>query len=109
MTHLKLWGHGKLQEDIALAYAKHDKLGWALGKWSYACWDSAGRTMARLEGSVVECNANEPLAAETFDIEFPVGAHVKRGNSYYLQESDGKLKPITQEEYGAEPPPPRGA
>jgi hypothetical protein len=91
--------------EIEIKYVADSEVEWAVDSWRRTQLNSVGRAQASYSGKVLKCAINSVLDDEVFTFTFPPGCHIteytNHGPRYFVQQSDGSLKPISESEYGA--------
>jgi hypothetical protein len=84
-------------DQMDIRYRRDDVAGWVPVSWSRAQSLPDGTVLRTAKVDVLEMRLNNSPAAELFDIQFPIGTHVRdqRDRKNYRVQPDGSLREIS--------------
>jgi hypothetical protein len=92
---------GRITKQVEVSYSKDERFGWVPSSWNILLFDTEGHLWQSFSATKVECEFNQEIPDQAFEVTYPVGTWV---NDYpnketYLLLKNGKKRPILPGEY----------
>jgi hypothetical protein len=103
LQRIRLSREDKLVMQVDIDYREHAQFGWVPQHWA-ASWyvPETGRLRESFDVSITRFTLNEPIDADRFRVDYPVGTIVQENgmdeSHTYLALAGGKRREITKEE-----------
>ena len=100
---------GTVRRDISIQYVHDKEAGWRVSAWDDKWFNESGSLRGSSRYEVKRCAINTPIGDEVFTFEFPKGAHIAERDGdavkFFIAMGDGTRQYISENEFGALPPP----